>query len=80
MAGKAKKRREGRERREGEELKKIIMRRLRERVASKKETMMAMAKLIDARLKEEAASDPIISGYEKKPKTSSENTPSMTSE
>jgi hypothetical protein len=83
MAGKAKKRRMERERREGEELKKIIMHRLRERVAAKKETMITMAKLIDARLKEEAASDPIISGYTKKPRPASspsENTPSMTSE
>jgi hypothetical protein len=83
MAGKAKKRRMEREKVEGEELKKIIMRRLRERVTAKKETMITMAKLIDARLKEEAANDPVISGYSKKPKPvspPSENTPSMTSE
>lgn len=68
MAGKAKKRREARERREGEELKEIIMHRLRERVAQKKEVMMNMARLIDARLKAEAAVDPIVMGYSKKKK------------
>jgi hypothetical protein len=66
MAGKAKKRREAREKREGEELKQIIVRRLRERVDQKREAMVTMAKLIDARLKAEQASDPIISGYSKK--------------
>jgi hypothetical protein len=66
MAGKAKKRREAREKKEGEELKQIIVRRLRERVDQKKEAMVAMAKLIDARLKAEQANDPIISGYSKK--------------